>query len=253
VSSIGEIDTVAEAMATIVDRSRDQGTAMGYFAAMYLGVTRVVKRGLVDDVFANPDRLARLTTVFARRYLDAWEGHEAGRTTTESWEVAFRAAGGWRPTVLQHLLLGMNAHINLDLGVASAEVAPGASIGELRQDFDEINDVLAGLVQQIQGRLNRVSPLYRFVDDMSRSVDKAVINFSISRARAEAWQLATFLAAADPVAAAHRIAEQDRLVAGLGAAIVRPGIVASTGLLAVRITEKRNPTTILDILSGGAS
>jgi hypothetical protein len=237
-------------MASIVEKSRERRSAMGYFAAMYVGVTRSVRQGLVDGVFATPDRLARLTTVFAQRYLDAWESREAGRPPMESWEVAFRAAGNWRPTVLQHLLLGMNAHINLDLGVASAEVAPGTTIGELRQDFDEINDVLASLVQQIQAQLNDVSPLYRFVDDIGGSADRAVINFSISRARAAAWELATVLAAAEPTTAARRIAEHDRRVASLGATITRPGMVVSTGLLAVRLTEKRNPATIIDILSG---
>jgi hypothetical protein len=40
------------------------------------------------------------------------------------------------PRVVQHVLLGMNAHINLDLGVAAAEVAPGPAIAGLRGDFD---------------------------------------------------------------------------------------------------------------------
>jgi hypothetical protein len=82
------------------------------------------------------------------------------------------------------------------------------------------------------------------------SVDQAVINFSIARARAEAWKLATFLAAADPNDAAKRIADQDRLVGVLGGTILRPGAAASAGLLAVRITEKRKPSAIIDILSG---
>jgi hypothetical protein len=147
----------------------------------------------------------------------------------------------------------MNAHINLDLGVASAQVASGGSIGDLRTDFDQINNVLAGLIHTIQGELNRISPFYRFVDDVAGSVDRAVINFSIARARAEAWKLATFLAAAAPGDAARRIADQDRLVGVLGATILRPGAVTSTGLFAVRVTEKRRPAAIIDILSGVVS
>jgi hypothetical protein len=230
----------------------ERNNATGYFAAMYLGVTRVVIDGLKDRLFTTPDRLVNLTCVFAQRYIDAWHRHEAGAEATTSWEVAFRAAGEWRPTVLQHLLVGMNAHINLDLGIASAQVARG-SIGELRTDFEQINNVLAGLIHTIQGELNRISPFYRFVDDVAGSVDQAVINFSIARARAEAWKLATFLAAATPGDAAKRIADQDRLVGVLGATILRPGAATSTGLLAVRLTEKRRPATIIDILSGAVS
>ena len=105
--------------------------------------------------------------------------------------MAFRAAHAWRPTVLQHLLLGMNAHINLDLGIACAEIAPGKDIVELETDFKQINAVFAGLIQTVQERLNRVSPLYRFVDDVGGAADRAVINFSIGRAREEAWRFAT--------------------------------------------------------------
>jgi hypothetical protein len=244
------LESVAESVRSIVSTSVERKSPAGYFAAMYLGVTRVVMDGLNGSLFTTPERLVNLTCVFAQRYVDAWHVHEAGGRATTSWEVAFRAAGEWRPTVLQHLLLGMNAHINLDLGIASAQVAPGDAIGELRTDFDQINNVLAGLIHTIQGELNRISPFYRFVDDVSGSVDRAVINFSIARARAEAWKLATFLAAANPTAAAKRIADQDRLVGALGSTILRPGAVTSSGLLAVRITEKRSPAAIIDILSG---
>jgi hypothetical protein len=241
---------VAEGVRSVVRTSVERNSATGYFAAMYLGVTRVVMKGVDDRVFTTPDRLVKLASVFAQRYLDAWHVHEAGGRAPVSWDVAFRAAGEWRPTVLQHLLVGMNAHINLDLGIASAHVAPGAAIVELRPDFDQINNVLAGLVHTIQGELNRISPFYRFVDDVTGSVDQAVINFSIARARAEAWKLATFLAAAEPTVAAKRIADHDRLVGVLGGTILRPGAAASAGLLAVRITEKRKPSAIIDILSG---
>ena len=37
-------------------------------------------------------------------------------------------AGRWRPIVLQHLLLGINAHINLDLGVTASEFGEHGSL-----------------------------------------------------------------------------------------------------------------------------
>ncbi len=240
-------------MQSIVNKSLERNSATGYFAAMYLGVTREVKSGLEDNIFTTPDRLVKLTTVFAQRYIDAWDLHEAGDQPTESWQVAFGAANEWRPTVLQHLLLGMNAHISLDLGIASAEVAPGDAIGDLRTDFEQINDVLARLVDTVQGRLNRVSPFYRLVDHLGGSMDETVINFSIARARDEAWKLATSLAAADEQGAAQQISQQDRSVAQLGTTILRPGAVASAGLFTVRITERRRPSAIIEILSAAVN
>lgn len=244
-------DLVAE-MRTVVADAREHDDANGYFAAMYLGVTTTVERGLADGTFTTPDSLSELTTAFARRYLDASRLHRRGGLPTESWQVAFRAAETWRPTVLQHLLLGMNAHINLDLGIACATVAPGAAIVELEPDFRQINNVLAGLVQEVQDRLNRVSPLYRFVDDVAADADRAVVNFSIGRARQEAWHFAAALASMDQATAARRIVDQDLAVSRLGMRVLRPGRIAATGLLAVRLTEKRHPSEIIEILSDAA-
>ena len=246
---IGEL--VSE-MRGVVDDARGREDASGYFAAMYLGVTTTVERGLADGRFTTPDRLSRLTSAFARRYLDALALHRGGGSPTESWQLAFHTARTWRPTVLQHLLLGMNAHINLDLGIACVAVAPGPEIVELEPDFVQINSVLAGLVQEVQDRLNRVSPLYRFVDDVAGDADRAVVNFSIARARSEAWRFATELASMDTSTAAQRMAEQDRTVSRFGTRILRPGPLAATGLLAVRVTERRNRSAIIDILSGAA-
>jgi hypothetical protein len=146
----------------------------------------------------------------------------------------------------------MNAHINLDLGVACAQVAPGDAIGVLEPDFLEINSVLAGLVQSVQDRLNRVSPLYRFVDDIGGETDRAVVNFSIARARTEAWRFALELAPLDAAAREQRIATRDDAVARIAARVVRPGAIASTGLLAVRLTERGKRAEIIDILASSA-
>lgn len=241
-------DLVTE-MRGIVDDAIDDDDVNGYFAAMYLGVTTAVEQGLSAGMFATPDRLSKLTIAFAGRYLDALKLHRRGLQPTRSWHVAFEAAQTWRPTVLQHLLLGMNAHINLDLGVACAEVAPGPAIVELEPGFMQINHVLAGLVQSVQDRLNQVSPLYRFVDDIGGSADRAIVNFSIARARDEAWRFANVLAPLDDAAARQRIADQDVAVARLAHRVLRPGAIASTGLLAVRLTERRSRSKIIGILS----
>jgi hypothetical protein len=251
IDRIDGIDVIGELvheMRAVVDDARDRDDRNGYFAALYLGVTSAVERGLRDGIFTTPDRLSQLTATFARRYLDALELHLGGGQPAASWQVAFDAAATWRPTLLQHLLLGINAHINLDLGAACAEVAPGPTIIDLEPDFEQINAVLAGLVAAVQDRLNRVSPLYRFVDDIAGDADHAVVNFSIARARHEAWRFATELAPLDAAAAHERIARQDAAVARLAQRVLRPGAIAGTGLLAVRLTERRSTSEVITLL-----
>lgn len=243
------IAQVVSEIRSIVDRARDDDDANGYFAAMYLGVTTTVERGLATDVFASPERLEALTVAFASRYLDARALHRRSEPSTRSWDAAFDAAQTWRPTVLQHLLLGMNAHINLDLGIACAQVAPGDSIAGLEADFLQINHVLASLVQSVQDRLNGVSPLYRLIDDVGGDADRAVVNFSIAQARHEAWRFATELAHLDDATRGRRVEDQDAAVAGLARRVLRPGPLASAGLLTIRLTERRSHSKIIDILA----
>ena len=96
---------------------------MGYFAALYRRVTVEVKGRMDKGHFVDPARMEALDAVFANRYLDAYHRYRCGEGTTRAWTYAFTASADPEPTVLQHLLMGMNAHISLDLGIAAAEVA----------------------------------------------------------------------------------------------------------------------------------
>jgi hypothetical protein len=76
---------------------------------------------------------------------------------------------------VQHILLGMNAHINLDLAVAASIVSPGNAIIKLKSDFMIVNQILAELTNKIQKRLGRVSfftegYIYNYVIDLQIDV-----------------------------------------------------------------------------------
>lgn len=119
------IDDVIQQLTAIVEWSKQNNARMGYFAALYRKVTIQVKKGIQENYFDNGPRMERLDVIFANRYIQACYQYQTGQTPTQSWVRAFNATQHWWPIVLQHLLLGMNAHINLDLGIAAAEtVAP---------------------------------------------------------------------------------------------------------------------------------
>jgi hypothetical protein len=64
------------------------------------------------------------------------------------WRIAFDAADRQEPPVLQHLLLGMNAHINYDLGIAAADTYPGAALVPLHRDFNVSTTYLSRLLMR---------------------------------------------------------------------------------------------------------
>ena len=103
--------------------------------------------------------MRRFVVIFANYYLAAYDGFRDGRIPSTAWTLTFEAAQQWWPTVLQHLLLGMNAHINLDLGIAAACAAPGDRIADLKGGFDRINALLADQVEEVLAALAQISPL----------------------------------------------------------------------------------------------
>ena len=241
------IDEVIAELDGLVAEARRQSSRLGYFPALYRKVTVAVKEGIAADRFEDGARMERLDVVFANRYLEAMAARRGG-TATRSWQVAFDAAGRWWPIVLQHLLLGMNAHINLDLGVAAARTAPGGELAGLHNDFNAINDVLAELTDGVKEELATVWPRLRRLDRLAGDVDDRVVGFSIGKARDHAWKLAERLAPMSRADQEAEIAATDRRVAKLGRLIWKPGPVARLKAGFVRLGERGTVPEIIDLL-----
>jgi hypothetical protein len=124
--------------------------------------------------------MERLSVIFATRYLDALEQYQRGQAPTRAWALAFDTARQWWPIVTQHLALGINAHINLDLSIATVESVPDGELASVRDDYDRINDLLAGLLDEVQRELAAIWPAYRLLDIATGRADEHRLNFSLS-------------------------------------------------------------------------
>lgn len=246
------IDEVLADLDEVIDRARRDGSRIGYFPALYRTVTATVKRGIQEGYFDDGERMERFDVAFARLYFEALRAYRDGGTPARSWQVACEGVSRWRPIILQHLLTGMNAHINLDLGIAAARTAPGDDLPGLRRDFDRVNEVLASAMEEVRGQLAEVSPWLGLLDRLGGRHDDAVIRFSIERARAEAWWFAVELAPLDPTnhtgPATGPIEVRDRRVAVLGRRILEPGLLQAP-LLATRIGEDDDISAVIDVLN----
>jgi hypothetical protein len=185
---------------------------------------------------------------FRRPNLTAFEHYQNGTRPTRSWLLAFTAAQRWWPLVLQHLLLGMNAHINLDLGIAMARSVLPEELPAARDDFNRINDVLAGLIDQVQDELTQLWPWHGFFDWIGGRHDEVLINFSLEKARDQAWRVAEHLAALSPAEQEHAISILDTNTEGIGRFVLHPGLLASAALALVRVGERGAVPDIIDIL-----
>ena len=243
------IDGVIGQLYEIIAGARDNKSPAGYFPALYRNVTIRVRDGIHNGEFENGPRLEQLDVVFASRYLDAYSGWKAGKQISKSWRIAFEQTSNPSLLITQHLLAGINAHINLDLGIAAATVAPGAEITGLANDFNAINHILSSMVEGVEDEIGEVSPWLRLLDFAGGRKDETIINFSIEKARKWAWAFAERLAALDRQSQDQLIAQVDSETEHLGYLIVNPpGLLLSTALFVIRQRENGSVAHIIDVL-----
>jgi len=184
------LDDVIGDLDTIIDRAIDDRSELGIFPAMYRVVTVGVREAVRVGFFDHNDAMEQLSVVFADRYLDAYDAMRHDRPLTESWQVAFAAAmDGQRRMVLQHLMSGMTAHINLDLGIATARVAVGDP-DSMYVDFFRVNQMLYEQLNGFQQMLNSVSSRMGWLDTIGGTLDERLAKIGIGGARERAWRLA---------------------------------------------------------------
>lgn len=244
------IDEVIEQLDRVIASAILGESRLGFFPALYRKVTLKVKEGIETNRFQDGPRMERLDVNFANRYLESLAMYQSGENPAACWLVSFEAAKSWRHIVLQHLLLGMNAHINFDLGMAAAETCPGDELPPLKHDFDEINKILAGLVNQVEDEINELSPWIDFLDHIDPSLDDRIINFSMDRARAQAWKVAVSFASIPQDEWRAPTDELDRKMASLGDRVADPGNpILNIGLLIIRARESNNVRHIIEVLN----
>ena len=242
------IDGVLDQLTAIIDESRSNATRMGYFAVVYHLVTVAVKDGIAANHFEDGQRMAQFDVNFANRYLAAYAQYQRGDPCSQAWQVAFDNCQLPNYLILQHLLLGINAHINLDLALAAVQTASGEDLASLERDFIEINTVLASMVKTIQRRIGVASPWLGLLDFVGGRTDEVIVNFSMTKARQSAWEYAQKLAILSADEQAASIARRDEAVANLASIITQPGLTLSTIIFLIWLRESREVPTIMDLL-----
>ncbi|HLJ27037.1 MAG TPA: DUF5995 family protein [Candidatus Angelobacter sp.] len=251
--SVETVEQVIQKLDEIINWAWTQKSRIGYFAALYRRVTRSVKEGIDEGKFQNGPLMEKLDVTFANRYLTAYEQFRSGQATTLSWRLAFRSASAWYPLIVQQLLTGINAHINLDLGIAAAAVAPGEQLAGLKTDFDQINAVLAGEVGTVEKEMAEVSPLIGLLEKFGLRTETVIINFSLQAARDYAWLEATKLAATPPERLPAAIHDLDVRTELFGHLVISPPILIKLQLLPIKLFETRTVRHVIDVLAAQGS
>lgn len=243
------IEGVLDRLDDIIDRARREESRMAYFPTLYRSVTARVKEGIAEGRFEDGDRMERFDVIFANRYLEAVDQYRSGREPSRCWQRAFDATDWWSPLILQHLLLGMNAHINHDLGIAAAETCPGRELPALKPDFDEINNILGEMIDEVQRRMAGVSPWMGLLDVIGCRTDETVSGFCLRTSRDIAWTCAVNLADRPSSEWARVIDRSDRRAAAMAVPILKPTVLGMPAMVAMRLRESGDVDRVTVALS----
>jgi Family of unknown function (DUF5995) len=240
------IQDVVDRLTAIIEQARSERSRAGYFAALYRRMTQEIQSGIDNGEFNDPVLVERLDVAFADRYFVAYDAWRRGQPTTSVWQAAFSAAADRQHLVLQHLLLGINAHINLDLGIVTATMVEDGELSSIKRDFDQVNLLIRRLIPQIQDCINRLSLGFRLVDSLGGSLDETLFDFSLQAARDSAWDFACELQPLSLAARGPRCEARDREFTRFASHILRPGLVQEAALCAAHSIEEKDVVRVID-------
>ncbi|MCL9805772.1 DUF5995 family protein [Flavobacterium amniphilum] len=214
------IDEVIEILNTIVEECKANNNPLGYFAVLYRKVTIRVKEGILNNRFEDNARMEKLDVRFANRYFKAYFDDKNNTPISKSWKISFKAITK-KHLVLQHLLTGINAHINLDLSIATVDTVENNPLDTIKSDFNHINSLLSELTDDVKQNMGSVSPIFKLLMPLAKQWDDKLIEFSIQTARDGAWLFANDLNS-NPDKREILIKERDAKIETLGFKLLNP-------------------------------
>jgi hypothetical protein len=173
------------------------------FLHCYLLMTVNMLAAIQRQEFHDPAWVDRLLHIFARFYftaLDAFDQDPADASPV--WELAFEATRHPGTLALQHLLLGVNAHINYDLIMALVEILEPEWAGltedqraQRYADHCQVNHVISRTVDLVEKEvIDPEMPVMRIVDTVvGRHLEDAVVSDLLGHWREIVWHHATRL------------------------------------------------------------
>ncbi len=248
------IDEVITTLDQIIEETIAANNYLGIFAYVYRRTTVQVKEAISKKRFEDNERMEKFDVIFANRYIEAYEDYKLQKSISKSWMSAFEVKDK-SFTIVQHLMMGMNAHISFDLGIAAAEFAPGEKIDSMENDFMKVNHILEEITNEMQSRLSKVSRFMFLLDWVGKKNDEKIINFGIVKSRQFAWKFANGIAALEYNEKAKKflIEKTDNTVAGFNKVIQNPpSRILNFVLRLIYFFEEKNIEKIISQLRNSA-
>lgn len=210
-------DQILTRMSSLVAGWRAQGSARAIFLACYQMMTANMLAAIRRREFGDPAWVRLLLIRFADFYYAALAAYDQSPSSAPAaWRLAFQAADSPAVTAVQHLLLGVNAHINYDLALTLFDLlkpewqslAAAQQAGRY-QDYCQVNAVIAATIDSVQDEvLEPAMPVMEVIDRLFGSADERMISSLITRWRETTWDFARRLLLAKDTAERTRLEQR---------------------------------------------
>lgn len=203
-----------------------------YFLATYRRMTAAVGEAVQAGRFQDPAWVERWDVSFVSFYLRALDREMAGQEGVPApWRRAFASPPELPP--VRHVLLGINAHINLDLPqallalISDNDFDDPALMAIRRRDHQAVDTVLASRVASESDQLAGPDGL-RLLDQLLLPLNRWGSRRFLREARAKVWQNTLILHQARGQGTRElesKLQELERLADAKVAELLRPGQV----------------------------
>ncbi len=242
------IDGVLQNLAEIIESSRKNRNRAGYFAAFYSRLIVRLRDAVADGGFEDGQRVDRFTIALANRYFEARALFEQGGRPSPAWELALGANRDFWMLVPQHILLSLNAHLNMDLAIVAASTRPPGDLAAFRTDFERIHHNISDVLTDVIDELAQIWPALGALGPLLRGPEQTLMRFSLTRAREFAWDLAAELDGLNAAAQGPILDRHELQIVRVGETIRNPGLL-NIPLMTLRLLERGNIAETIELLT----
>ncbi len=189
-------DDVIKCLSEFENKCLETGDLRGVFATAYLHITRNINTAIQNREFRDNEWSVAYLVRFANLYREAVLNYETALLTRipKSWILSFDLAKEKEGLIIQHLLLGINAHINHDLSIALFDVSIDPHRKNKYHDHNLVNHILEKATETLKKEVSRkYAPVLSRLDRKTGHISDDVTSFSIPKARDHAWSFAVAL------------------------------------------------------------
>ena len=246
-----QINTVADVKARLNSMLKtlgDRGDHRATFPAVYLATTAKSEKVLAairdpsnpeHNKYKNldPKLIENIVLEFGKMYFDAFDNYEKGNKAAvpQAWRTTFDQAKTETTSVMEDMLLGINAHIGNDLGIILAKPMPGGGTLYDPKDpkqvatFNAFNQILIEETPTILSNVTALESKLGGISAKGMSAAKGLGDYVIGGSNVEAITKRAFtMARADAESSARELMAGTTTIAGVQAKIGQRASVIAT-------------------------